>query len=258
MSLKEEILSYTDQYGLVTPNGQPSGNGLLYSAEYLALLDELDNMGPDDVLHFHKVYYNCEKEKGLYNRHPNHTDQQGPDDYVGIATTAALIRPEMARDLLAYGRNNLAPLKGFIVEQNKLSPSLKKILVFLFGNVRVKYNYNNVNPGTTNRSSWLGRQPQLITTFQMAAKERVALPRLLYWCLVISTSGLFDPKSQDAWSLSYLSLKVGGDHNFLTRLTRSIWRKRFKKHWPGGLNNLFATYFNNPEHPLAKYWPENV
>jgi len=252
MDIRIDIKAFTDQYGLITPDGKPSGNGLLYTAEYLALLHQRGELTKSDEDHFRDVILSCEKRIGLFNRHPDHPDQQAPDDYMGIACASALIDPAIARSVLFYGRSIPAKASDMIHDSN-LPLMVKMLLLVLVGDGELKYNYNNVTPGTASKNSWMGRQPQLIGGLQMAAQEKLSTWRLIYWCLVIATSGLFKPQDQDSWRLSYLCLYYGSNYNWMTKLTAQVWWRRFKKHWPGGVKELRAKYFNNSEHPLSKY-----
>jgi len=258
MTLQSEIVAqYRDQNYLVSPylefdveKAWASGNGLVYTAYYLALLqargeltDEVQVLAACGVFTCRKAGY-----PGLYTRAAGHPDQEGPDDYIGLSAIAALAsRPEIAKEIIQYGQAPVL-LKGVLAgsQYDKFS----EIGDALFGNIAVTYNYNNVVPGTMHRSSWLGRQPQVIASLEWAAGLSPPLWRRLYWFVVVCASGSKTSRTQD-WMLSWLLIVVAGDKTWLNRLASAIWWRRLKRN-VGSLQTVFQSYFG-PEHPITKY-----
>lgn len=71
------------------------------------------------------------------------------------------------------------------------------------------------------------------------------------WDGVIWTSGRWDAANQDPWALSWLMIETRGN---LDSWVVHDWKVRLRNQWPnGGLGEVFARYFNDPNHPLAKY-----
>lgn len=241
MTLREEIArrGFIDGDGLITPRPclalehNVSGNGLLYTAEYLIWMIYAKEYQPViDRAYWFSVAGECLVEPGLLKRSPTHPDQQGPDDYIGAAAASYFIdQGLLAKTILEYGRTHPARWKG----------------------LPVHYVYNNVKPGEFSSSAWLGRQPALIAHLQFCAGETPALWRQLAWAAAILMA---KPESQDDWVLSSLLVMVAGDRTWVTRQASRRWKENFKQAWPGGLKQVLTAYFNLQEaHPLATWAP---
>ena len=242
---REEMKPYFDEIGLVCPHpGQGSGNGLLYLAEYVMTLHMSGWLTTHDHLSFLSALTKCNAglPSGLYGRAPWNKDQEGPDDYIGIAAAASVCGyPHVAGDILEYGRSN--PVK-------------------LWGPIKLKYVYNNELPGTfkhrdgrTNWSAWMGRNVSLIAHIQFAAGEKVSWWRKLAWIYAV-LSATRHPDDQDEWILSWMLIQTARG-----RFGEGLWKAAFQtvelawtgslyKHWPGGLNQVLKKYFNH-DHPIA-------
>lgn len=248
MSIRDDFAAYSIR-GLVSGNRSPgvvSGNALLFSAEKLFVLEQNGELTYQDKLDFiNAVKEECEVRPGLYRRSRDfNSDQEGPDDYVGLTAASALIGSDIASSVLEYGKSHSFP--GL--------PSW------------VDYYYCNVpNPTTNERfEAYLGRQPQLIAHFQYCNKERPALWRRLWWAVTVATTGMFSkglpsaPGNQDAYILSWLLIKgftLSGQKSWLCSLASKLFAHKLKKQW-GSMKNVFACYFQNPDHPIAKWIKE--
>lgn len=239
---------YIDKYGLVQPSpGGGSGNGLLYTSEMIVGLNDFGLLRDEMRLSLFDTYRDCEIIPGLFRRDPNNTgNQEGPDDYVGIAAASPFIPGNFAKRILTYGQSRRTPIRGLLEELK-----FPNFLVTLLGWMKFRYNYNNINPNVMNKGSWLGRQPQLIAHFQFAAGETPWYWRKLWWCGAVLSS-LF-AKDHDSYILSYLLIRTAEKKSFLARMTAKIWRHYQNKRYPGGISQVIGEYFQNPSHPLVKW-----
>lgn len=219
---------FIDKYGLVTPDGKPCGNGIRYTAECVVaafdnkVLDSTMKMGIFDCI------TDCQLSPGLFKRHPEHTDQEGPDDYIGLGTISHFLGyKNIARSILKYGRTH----KYFGV---------------------LKYVYNNVDPNKFSMSAWLGRMPQLICHLQFAAGEDPSLFKKIWWCGSVLNSLRVPSTDQDAFALTWHLVRVAEGKSKLCDFIINIWRKR-QKH---NISEILSDYFNNQFHPLVK-WLKN-
>lgn len=250
MTIRESYAKYTDPFGLVSGNPNPlesAGNAILFTAQKLWALHNRMLLNQDDVDQFTKsIYSECQVVPGLYRRNRFTNDQEGPDDLVGLASTSLFGTP-YAELLLSYGERSF----------------------FKWGPFKFRYYYPNFPPyaAKPNARAWLGRQPQLIAHFQFAAGELPPLWRRIWWAVVIATTRLLRPDpyaegGQDAWTLSWLLVKTYelASHrkaelrSFWCDYALPFWYRRYKKTWPGGINEVFEHYFADPNHPHVKWF----
>lgn len=252
VEFSKDFTPYIDKFGLVTPNGQQSGNGLLYTSEAIIAMADNDIITPLQKQYFFDVFRNCEIIPGLFRRDPENLDyQEGPDDYVGIAAASPFISfntsGSFASRILRYGRLSRASIRGVL---EKIG--VPSWIVKLFGWIKVKYNYNNVTPGETNKGSWLGRQGQLITHFQFAAGENPWMWRKVWWCGAVLSSLRAPKDDTDSYILSWLLVRTAAGKSILCNITIKIWYYFQNKRWPGGISQVLREYFQH-EHPLVKW-----
>lgn len=241
MGLREEIYQggYVDQFGLIAPSRVTpdrvygSQNGLLFTAEFVVMLKKRGELTFDAKEHFFNIYQKCMVEKGLFARGPGHPEQEGPDDYVGIAALSYALDLPLAKWVLDYGRSH--PVS--------------------WGPLTLDYNYNNVTPNTLDPrgSSWLGRQPQLIAHLMWAAGETPPLWMRLWWCLVIVLSTFAEPGDQDARFLSWLLVNTG-KHGWIEKIAIKWWYYKLKKTYPDGMRSVAGSGYFEAGHPFIKYW----
>lgn len=159
--LSVEIKDYLQPDGLVSPSRYPgkdsTGNGLLYLSLYQVLryrkLEMI--MGDVDYSAFNAIAA-CQIEPGLFKRSPTKADQEGVDDYIGIAAYSRYARGPFARNILNYGQSHA-------------------------------WIFNNEVPGKFSWSSWFGRMPQVIAHFYYCAGLDPGFFRSLYWKVAMAT-----------------------------------------------------------------------
>lgn len=113
--LRDEILQYTQPNGLVSertinPANDTTGNGLLnLSLYYVALWNRREVLYTDREA-FNRVVRSCACSSLFpvpLNRSPTKLgDQNGWDDYIGVATASVLLGSDLAHQIYAYGKQS--------------------------------------------------------------------------------------------------------------------------------------------------------
>lgn len=239
MSLREDILPYTDADGLVAPWKVPqghrngSGNGLLYTSLYYILLTNKGLIGTPERLAFMETIMPCESSiPGVYNRSPVHPDQEGPDDYIGLVAAASILElKSICWGILTHGMEK----------------------PFQLGPIKLFFNYCNIAKEVVlHRSSWLGRMPQVVAHIKLACGVQPTFVQKLVWCYSVISSVYAKEDNFDARILSYLLVRnysVGGDG---IRNALCDWAVRwFLKRTD--MSKVMQKAFGEG-HPLAVYW----
>lgn len=212
---------FTDHYGLISGDGNASGNGIRYTAEFLlglhfrGLRDDID-----DHTYF-PVIDSCMLQPGLFSRNPTkHTDQQGPDDYIAIIHMSKALNQKYHQWIMRSAQEN--------------------DWVFLNGS------HTDVK---TLKSAWLGRFPQFRAHVKYANNIVPTLLERIVWAWSVA----FSPRKndQDSWILSWHLKRVGETKNKTERIASNIWEWRFKRAHPEGIGSIIGKYFGNPNHPTA-------
>lgn len=263
--ITQEFLEYLDNKGeLIAPtkNGG-SLNGVLYTSIALIVMNDNNSLSEEVKEHLAKHLSRCFLEPGLLTRTPeHHTDQQGPDDYVGITAAAYILNLPFAKEVYEYGQR-----------------------ITVFGPLKLKYVYNNTNPGTLteplrnpvdlskqstlqllllrlwgkpdhkiNVESWLGRQLQLRAHFAYASDHKPNLFLRIFWSLVIWHSARYTkPNDQDGWMLAWLLVRTLNGRSWIGNLASKYWYKKMYEVFPSGLKEL-KYLEGNTNHPITKYW----
>lgn len=225
MALFLELEKLRDKYGFIQPFEGWSGNGILYTAESLILLDRWGELTEEHIKKFDETIRSVTIEPGLYHRFPGYDDQQGQDDYIGLSTVSLLFKTRHAKDIFEYGKNH-----GWVYANKP-----------------------------ANQDQWMARFwrfPQVVAHFYWCAGHEPPLWRRIYWLLVIATTGLFgDAKGQDTWILSWLHiLACPHKDKLIYRWVISIWKDRLWE-YHCDMKGVFEAYFR-PGHPLAYYYIE--
>jgi hypothetical protein len=255
--LKDEMIAYTDKYGLIQPQKQPneSGNGLLYTSEYIVTLAKLGQLETDDKVKYLGAIMSSEVQPGLFKRNPEAftNDIEAIDDYIGLAAGSKAANRLIAQRILKYGREHKFLLKDIISDYlNRSDSSFHLPLIFvskLFGNIKVGYVYNNLEPNKANSEVWFGRFPQLIASLKWAAGEEPTLFEKVYTALVIATSG--NKNDTNTFILSDLVVYCS-QGSWLCRQVAKIWKWRLYKMYPNGMKDVYKQYFG-ADYPLSNY-----
>jgi len=233
--LRYDILNYTDADGLVAPNKCAStdrgvsGNGVLYTAELVAILASRGELLDSDKDRWRAAMKGCMVVPGLVERGPTKIgDQEGPDDYVGYAVGAFLCDPDAAGAVIqrAWDWN------GFL--NNEVHGSTRH------------------PDGSINWSAFLIRQPALVALYYYAAGKKPIVPLRMFSALSLALSGFSDPGNV---MLSWMRMQVVGEQDWMHRLASWIWKKRLRSSYPNGMQDVAAKYFQ-AGHPFVQYWQD--
>lgn len=255
MSLLAGIVGRQDKWGLVHPKpGVLSGNGQLYSAEGLLLLEVQGFRGPpikklqDDVL---AGIEQCEIQPGFYHRHPVFFwgDQEGPDDAIGRALIYTLTnRPELALQEIAFW-NQGWKLPRWPMALPCYCPNEAQY--------RTKFGWR----------AWHYKYFAMRANMYWAAGLDPSPQLRFMWDMAIETTGDFvwmGGSKHDPWILSWLSIHARKRSAAPTRQCQdeeAIFRRKLLAKFKGGMKQVFAEYFGGtltPEytHPYAEFCPE--
>lgn len=248
-TLKAAIgLAYLDSNNLVAPGvcsntSSASDNGVMFSAEFMCLLEANNEMTPDVAKAWLPVFTRCLPTPGLLQRTPqNERGQEGPDDYVGLAAACAVLLRQgvdcrIANDVLRYGLTH-------------------------FGN------FNNVTPWSFNRDSVMWRQLQLIAAFIAAASKPTWLSKAAYLIIgqpfyfvaaIVTLLSCRNMPTSDADSrrLQWLLLQTTAPASWMVRWAAKGWYERLYNDYEDGMKGVAATYYQQtPLHPFCTYFKD--
>lgn len=241
MGIIESFKPYKDKFGLISPDGNPSGNGLVYTAAYLQTLKDHNEIPLGELMSAYDVVMSCYERTGLLKRNPEHRDQEGPDDYIAIGLLSVLVGGVggvIAKSVLAYGRANIQHI----------------------GPIKFRYVYNNECPGTfmtrdmgTNWSAWMGRFPALICHLEFAAGEQPNLFNRLAWIAAVMKACTASAKNQDSWTQTKMMCDVARGQGPVIDKVIKYFEYKLSQTFVCGIGQCWGQYFQNPEHPLAKW-----
>ncbi len=241
MSIQDDFKPYVDGNNLLAPSpvspiGQGSDNGPMFTSEYFITLKKLNLLTDTDVADFSQRIAACTSNEML-NRAPGDSDQEGPDDYYGVMNGCKEL------GITEYPRMFLL--------------SLMKHVGFL----------NNNQPGVMTGSAFLARQPQLVASMISAAFPSMVNP--LHWLTRVAAFPLFlvsaivllfscrgavqsDADSRRlAWHLGNNVSRV----SLLNFLVYKVWLNRLYSHYPNGMKDVAAIYYQpNGNNPYSKWW----
>jgi len=220
--LEKEMKPYVDRFGLVTPSGGTSGNGLLYTSEWLLTLFRQGILDDETTQKYSEAIDKCQVTKGLFNRHPEATTHRNAtDDYIGV---------------IAVSRALGLPYAHFIYRHG----------------VKYAWVFNNVNPGFFHISSWFGRKFQFRAHVKFGIGMKPNLFERLVWCYSVITSAWKPLTDQDARTLTWLLVITASGQDDLTDKVGEWWMSKFKSQYKNGMSTVLEDYFGF-QHPIARY-----
>lgn len=261
-----QFQDWTDRFGMMTDNanGDPTGNGILFTAHYAFGLWANGLLTEEEKIRILTVFIDCQRETGLYNRQPGANSRyQAHDDLIGLMGAESLIRPNrkdrvLTRQILDYGRNT--PING--IDPTEPDPKKIKMMKWMYPTLKalsylnpfswgkIRYVWNNVNPGTFQPSSWLGRRMEVIATMQMASGRFVNPIYWLYWAATMLRVAVFKDKDHDGYTLRFHSALACDGYGPVTSWICRQMRKAVARDF-GDLGQLLGKYFVKMHHPIV-------
>jgi hypothetical protein len=251
LALKDEIKSYVQPDGLISPDSpatpDSTGNGLLYLSLYHILLVRSGLSRPDDFAAFNSVVSACVVRrsaagqtsffKGLFTRSPTKVyEMESLDDYIGICAASRVLASDQAADVVMRGISHR---------------------FFCF-----RWIYNCLSPGKFTAQSWFGRMGGVIAHFLWSADLKPNLFRRIWWAVSVVSAGAFTPRDSTSVILTSLMVDTMAGKSLLCTLAGAFWSWRVCVAW--GTNHLvngdsaamalaLADHLGRG-HPIAKYW----
>lgn len=235
----EDLKPYIDEVGLVQDRpGNHSGNPLLYTAEVCIVLKRKGWLTPELRDQFLRGVRSCQIEPGYYRRHPNffQGDQERQDDYLALASLSVTLgAPEIAQEILAYGRAHRKPIPTFLGKW-----------------ISLPYYFPNEQgwDAPFYARAEIGFYPTCIAALQWAAGENPGWMKAIWFTTsILSGPNEHDPSDRDSFILPWVALSVHGDANLKGEHLSVV-----RKFYPGGMPLLFASYFGTSEKPNWDHW----
>jgi hypothetical protein len=237
------------------PQGNSSRNGNLWTAHYVYGLSATNQLNSVKEEHrILQVYQNNFSQPGILCRTPNFPDdRQAQDDLYGVMGAEALLSPHnrlMTRAIYNYGEHTepkgIDPTEPFPGAQNRVFLLIKFLC---FG--KCKWVWNNVNPGTFDEASWLGRFPAFLAVMQMSLRYGVNPFFWTYWAVTTLRSAWLGDKTDNNGDCLILQGTVAAQgYGPLTDWICKQFHGGIKRKY-GNVGGLMAAYFDNPDHPLV-------
>jgi hypothetical protein len=250
-----QFQAWTDQYGMITNNssGNSTDNGNLYTAHYVYGLISTTQITDQEKQRILQVYANNFSYPGILCRTPNFPgNRQAQDDIFGLMGAEALLSPDsrsMTRSVYEYGLKSASGIDSTELDQWHQKFMYWLIRIVTLG--RCRWVWNNIEPGTFDETSWLGRFPTLIVTMQMSLKEWVNPFFWSYWavsCMYNAWFGSYSDNNGDCQSIHAANAAQG--YGPLTNFVCSQIHKGIKRKY-GSAGVLMEDYFQNAQHPLC-------
>lgn len=250
-----QFQDWTDQHGMMTDNGQghAQGNGALFTAHYVFGLSCNDILTDKEIARIKQVYANEFMAPGLLGKPTEFfKDRQAQDDMFGLMGAEALMCPKredrlMTKAMYDYGQISPVALESDADDTDKAVFKWLKILT-----LRRRWVWNNVEPGTFNADSWLGRFPNLIATMEMSQGKWVNPLKWCYWAgtmlQLVYLPG--DKTYRDGYTLRFHSALACEGYGPLTNWICKKVRSAIARDY-GDFGLLLGAYFAKPDHPIV-------
>lgn len=271
MGMYEDFMKYRDKFGMnqLTTNGTEgdvSQNGALFTMEYLLCLLSYvyDEKGKVDqkmfliaqleIQRLKAVYASLENKPGQSVRYPGSTETDSMDnDGSNLLFSMLFGNREFAMRHRDAGRN--VQCEGMEDGQNKWLYLLAKFVSTcqLASFFKAKNYWNNQNPTKWNLNSWFGRSPGHLGWSDVCAQGSTTWFRGIGLWVGQMLSIFAKPGNTDAWKLAYVSWYYLKERGWIWRVGYNIWKAKLLKMYPNGMQDVYAIYYQDPNHPLRKY-----
>ncbi len=233
---------FEDRFGLTTLEpGQVTQNGTLFTFEMLiAYLSNPSFTRIQKLQQIERVKENfamCVRQPGLLQRTPVSNEYDSMDNLTPVLAFSALFdNGKFARQMLEHGENT-------------------SYMKFYFGG-QPKYFWNNQNPGQFCFHSWYHRSPGFISFLKLCAGKTPSLWDILCIIIMQFVMGVISYKSTDSWKLPYTAWFLLVRKGTLWRALYKVWVAFLKIGYKRGMKDVYAIYYQNPNHPIHKLTSE--
>lgn len=287
MSLISDFRKYRDSFGLsclntFAGNGVTTQNGALFTLEYMiVMLDDPATPEEDkfvEMSRLARVYESLEFWKGLTERFPGSSEGDSIDNTGAIACASGLLdhTRRFAKEMAAQGRDVVCTGidETQDPERNKQYYQIARLVTatqvlfrpatwwsWIRSGFKPKFFWNNSHePEKFAFWGWHGRSPGHLGLLDLCAYKYTTPFRWLS-VLVGQFVGCFaDLNNLDARTLPYttwyfLTNATGWWERWFWILAYRLWVRILLKQYPNGMRDVYARYYNDPEHPIRKYGP---
>lgn len=242
-----EVKEWTQPDGLVTPrtklpNADTTGNGLLYLS--LVQVCAVLNRHPLRSVEYSHIVRSCyvPNHPGILKRSPTkENDQNGWDDYVGVATACYIMgMPQLIWQSLNAGNVRRFGLFKWFFKNNK--PGLFRLF------------------SKETWQAWFGRNPSVICHLQLCSGVWPHALRVLWWSFdVVFTAYWSMGKNHQSVILMYLQVMCWDRHwvkPWHVEKAVALFKKRLKLKY-GDFKGVLVHEIDQNQ-PIIKHWPNSV
>ncbi len=251
---------WTDEFGMAQINAQggTSDNGNLFTAHYVAGIVLKKLITADEKRRILQVYKNNFNYPGILARFPGDTRTEAQDDHFGLMGAEALLCPDpkdraITAAIYEYGKAG----KCDGIDSLETDPTLTKLDKWLYipfkilGLGRVRWMWNNRNPGKFAVSEWLGRFFNLVATMQMSQRKFVNPFYWTYWCAIMLLMWYKPNVSDlDSYALNFHSALACQGYGPLTNWVCGKVHAAIKRDY-GDMGQFMAAYVGTPNNPYT-------
>jgi hypothetical protein len=283
MSLLEEFHKYRDEYGMNQlrsdgTSGIVTQNGQLFTLEFAMIVLESDEVSVEEavaeIIRLRQVYGSLEYMMGTSLREPNSLEGNSMDNNGAHLVFSALFDGggyakrmwEVGETVQCVGpdfeQDPLTNMQYFdlarIITATQMIYRPWRWLGWAKSKFGPKYFWNNTRPGEFALWGWYGRSPGFLGLLDMTAGKWSTVFR---WASILIGQfvGCFAPVGNtDARKLPYVSwyYLVRGTpwhSRWFWKLMYRIWVKILLLDYSGGMLDVYAIYYGDPEHPIHRY-----
>jgi len=214
---------HVDQYGLVLPQGGPSGNGSLFTGIWMMLrAQEETEERMARHFEFNELIVQITIEPGLYKRAPGWNIQDSIDNYIGIAAGAYFSGTSHAHDILNFGKAHW-------------------------------YVFNNEQLGKFRWKAWFGRFVGVWAHIQLCAGMKPNLLRRIAQAIGLYITTFDKPEETSNRLLGDVQVNCLDNH-WVSEIIRWFWKRHLhKKYGELGINGAVRIYYGI-DHPFTHFW----
>lgn len=256
----QAFFEYRDQYGLnqLYKTGSTQ-NGALFTMEYLLCLAANYTPGAptvsEEINRVGRVYDTLEIAPGLTVRLPGSLEGDSMDNLAALLTYSALYgNRSFAKRMLAHGADTRATGIDLVQDPDR-NKRYYPLAYILNGFKPPRYFWNNTQPTKFCIWGWFGRSPGFIALLRYAAGEKMGILGGLSLYIGQFIGCFKDRSDADARKLPYVTWKLLRHKSRFWALSYKLWCYILHMQYTGGMRDVYALYYQDPNHPIRRYSP---